>query len=186
MYQLRPGPGQRSHTGVVDARLFSFDLTVNGVGAYTDPIIGTLPVKVTEYDVTVTVTNNTSLPIIGWTFGLPGVPYDFDCPNYDGPDTDTLAWGVTRHTDSILEFEAGAGTPLTPGATMSFTMAIDFPLCSSPLPACDFTGDPQFGPGAQLPEPGTITMLAAPLLALLIYIGRKMFLHRNLDVHAQG
>jgi hypothetical protein len=154
---------------------FSFALTVNGFGAYADPIIVTLTGGVTEYDVTITVTNGTSLPIVGWTFGVPGVPYDFDYPSFDGPDTDTLGWGVALHTDSTLKFEAGLLPQLLPGGTMSFTMAIDVPDCTLALPACNFIGNPQFGSaGAQSPEPGTMALLAAPLLALLIYSRRKM------------
>ena len=135
---------------------FSFDLTVNGFGAYADPLIVNPTGGVTEYVVTITATNNTSLPIIGWTFGLPGVPYDFDYPSFDGPDADTLGWGVTLHTDRTLEFESGP--PLAPGGTMSFVMAIDVPDCNLALPACNFTGLPQFGAGAPSPEPGTMEL----------------------------
>jgi hypothetical protein len=142
---------------------FEFTLTVTGFGSISHPITVLFTNGVTEYQVLGHITNNTSLPIIGWNFQLPGSPYDFDYPDFDGFAGSSLSWLVTSHTDSSLNFLGG--TPLMPGQSMSFAMDIDAPDCS-PGTNCGFSSTPFFD--TSTPEPGSAVLLGLGLLALLI------------------
>jgi len=145
---------------------FEFSLVLNGFGAIDHPIIVVDTGAVTEYLVRGSIRNATSLPIIGWTFGLPGSPYDFDFPDFDSPVLSTLGWANVTRTDKTLEFTGGP--PLLPGNSMGFIFNIDVPICSVTASDCSFTSIPVFGRDSnQVPEPASYALILLPLLAII-------------------
>jgi hypothetical protein len=134
----------------------AFALNVNAVSVINHDFLASPTSGVTEYQVTVDVTNSLTIPLIGWMFQLPGITYDFDSPNFDSATSNNAGWTKTIHTGGILLFQ---GAPVAPGGSVQFVFNVDVP---DPGPGAGFTSIPF----AAVPEPSTgVLLLGAALLA---------------------
>ena len=136
----------------------SFGLAVNSIGSISHPLLGDGLPGVSEYTLFVLIQNNLALPIVSWTFHLPGTPYDFDTPDLDAPVLSSLGWAPVQHTDAILKFQGGA---LAPGQSMTFQFNVDVPAGN-----LGFSSDFEV---ASVPEPSTWVLTMG---ALLVGAGR--------------
>lgn len=145
------------NVGGASPNTFAFALNLLSIGVIDHPLLAIATSGVTEYDVTVQVTNNSSVAIVGWQFQLPGSPYDFDFPDFDSITSASNGWTKTTHTAGLLVFQ---GAPLLPGGTVLLRLPVDFPEPGG----ASF----QSTPFAAVPEPASIALVAVPLALVLV------------------